>query len=179
MAKQRVLVVAAVAMACSVLVGCSSTKVGISWDNTVDFSRYTTFAFRADRKLDSSYRQVRAEDVITADLEAKGFRPDATDPDLLVGLSPEVGPDVEGVPVDSGQLQWATWGPTDSLTISAGRGEPRVAGLVMSFRDGRSDRLIWRGAVEGLISVGEPKDIERKLVRALKGLLVKFPPGAK
>jgi ABC-type Fe3+-hydroxamate transport system substrate-binding protein len=168
----------AVALAAA-LSGCAtSTKmeIGSSWNEAVDFSAYKTFAFREDRQLDDFFRQRLAEKYITEDLARKGITLDKANPSMLIGLSPEVGLTVDRDVVPVGAVVWTTWGAYDGLMLSAGRSDFKEAGVVLGIRDAKTRELLFRASASGMIPVGEPDKLQKKLFNALAEMLSKFPP---
>jgi hypothetical protein len=161
------------------LLGCSSAQVASTYDSSVDFSKYHSFAFRADRKLDMPNRQLMAEQVITADLTKKGFHRDDTAPDMLIGLTPEMGVTEDTGYVPSGMIMWNTAGPYDGLSLSVGSADVKDAGFVVSFRDASNKRLLWRGIARDQVVIGDPKKLEKKGRSLLGALLDQFPPKKK
>jgi hypothetical protein len=164
------------------LTGCAtstSTKIGASWDHTVDFTAYRTFAFREDRQLDDFFRQRLAENYITENLAKKGMTLDKANPSLLIGMSPEVGLTVDRDVVPMGAVVWTTWGAYDGLMLSAGRSDFKEAGLVLGFRDAKTMALLYRASAYGMVPVGEPDKLQKKLFDALQQMLSGFPPKSK
>ena len=159
--------------------GCATstkTKIGSSWNEAVDFSAYKTFAFREDRQLDDFFRQRLAEKYITEDLAKKGITLDKVNPSMLIGLSPEVGLTVDRDVVPVGAVVWTNWGAYDGLMLSAGRSDFKEAGVVLGFRDAKTMELLYRASAYGMVPVGEPDKLQKKLFDALQQMLYKFPP---
>jgi hypothetical protein len=163
----------------ALLAGCATstkTRIGSSWDTSVDFSSYKTFAFREDRQLDDFFRQRLAEKFIAEDLAKKGMTLDKENPSLLIGLSPEAGPTVDRDVVPVGAVVWTTWGAYDGLMLSAGRSDFKEAGVVIGMRDAKTKALLWRASAYGMVPVGEPDKLQKKLFNALAEMLSTFPP---
>ena len=160
--------------------GCAtSMKVGASWDDTVDFTAYRTFAFREDRQLEDFFRQRLAENYITERLAKKGMTLDKANPSLLIGLSPEVGLTVDYDVVPVGAVVWTTWGPYDGLMLSSGRSDVKEAGLVLGFRDAKTRQLLWRSSAYGMVPVGDPAKLQDQLFDVLQQMLATYPPKPK
>lgn len=160
---------------CLLALACASVQVGVTYDTTVDFSKYRTFAFRADRTLDDEFRQRLAERVITRQLTAKGLRLDREAPDLLIGMTPDFdnasGPNT----VAAGTVVWRTWGPYDGIALSTGSADLRDATMVLNISEA-GGKPVWRGAAQARIQAGNPAQTEKKLENALDMLLSRFPP---
>ena len=168
--------VALVALACAALTGCSSLKVNATWDSTVDFSKYHTFAFRADRQLDDPSNEANAERTIAAALTAKGFRLDPQNPDFLIGLYPFLSADIKGDTAPAGTIQWDAWGPPIGADISTGGHDTTPGSVTMTFRDTRTGQPIWRGMGTGNANLDDRKRTTQKVMDALRSMLEKFPP---
>jgi hypothetical protein len=166
----------AVALApCLLASACASVQVGVTYDTTVDFSKYRTFAFRADRTLDDEFRQRLAERVITRHLTAKGLRLNPEAPDLLIGMRPDFDNASGPHAAAAGRVVWRTWGPYDGLALSTGSAEFRDATLALNISES-GGRPVWRGAAQARIEAGNPAQTEAKLEEALDRLLSRFPP---
>ena len=157
----------------------SSVKVSATFDSGVDFSKYHTFGFNPNRQLDDTARQMLAERTINDILSPKGFRFDPAKPDLLIGLTPFLDPEIKGDSVPAGMVAWSTWGPTVGANISSGGHTSQAAQLTISFKDAATGHLVWRGLAEGRASMDDPKVTENRIVEGLQRLLERFPPEKK
>jgi hypothetical protein len=158
---------------------CASVKVGATYDRTVDFSKFTTFAFRADRQIDDPVRQRQAEAIITETLAAKGLRLDAEKPDLLIGLSPFGEAESTGGYLPTGSVVWSTWGTEDVYRISIAGQESKAVEVGMSVRDAVTKRKVWDGVARGRLVYGDPEGNNKKFIAGLRKLLAGFPPKQK
>lgn len=161
------------------LFACSTLTVANTYDPTVEFSQYHTFAFRTDRQLDDPFRQKMAERLITQDFTQKGFSRNDTAPDILVGLVADVGLELAEGTIPAGAVVWSTWGPYDGLSLAVGDRDIMEAGFVVTLRDARDRRLLWRGIAQGTAVIGEPEVNEKRGRAALEKLLATFPPKRK
>ena len=163
-----------VTLACS-----SSVEIGGTYDKSADFSRYHTFGFREDRQLGEEYRQRQAERTIADVLSSKGFRYDPAKPDLLIGLTPFVDPEMSADKAPAGTLAWDPWGAVVGASISTGGNVSVVAELTLTFQDAQSRNIVWRGMAKGRVQVDNPKETSERVIRAIKVLLEGFPPKTK
>jgi hypothetical protein len=162
------------ALACA-----SSMKVSATFDSGVDFSKYRTFGFNPTRQLDDTARQKLAERTINDILGPKGFRFDPAKPDLVIGLTPFLDPEIKGDSVPAGMVAWSTWGPTVGANISSGGHTSQAAQFTISFKDAATGHLVWRGLAEGRASLDDPSVTEKRIVEGLQRLLEQFPPEKK
>lgn len=176
MSLNRSLPIISIALLAGCLLGCSSAQVAATYDKSVDFSKYSTFAFHPDFKLDDPFRQRMAEKLIADDLTRKGFRRDDAAPDMHVGLINDVSVDIDRNTIPSGSLVWTTWGPYDGLNLAAGGRELREGGFIIGIRDARDKRLLWRGIAQDRVVVGNPAENEKRGRVLLEQLLAGFPP---
>ena len=173
----RSLPLVTVALLAGGLLGCSSSaQVAATFDATVDFSNYHTFAFHPDYKLDDPFRQRMAEKLIADDLTQKGFRRDDAAPDMHIGLINDISMDIDRTTAPSGSVVWTTWGPYDGLNLAAGGRELREGGFIIGIRDARDKRLLWRGIAQDRVVVGNPAENEKRGRVLLEQLLAGFPP---
>jgi len=171
------LAAAALLLACTGLSGCAtSVKYASAHDSSVDFTKYTSYAFRADRKIDDPDRQRLAESVINQEMGAKGFHLDGAAPDLTIGLAPFASAETTGGMLSAGMVTWSYQGAYDSLSVSTGSLGYKDAELTVSFTDARTGKLVWNGIVKGKLSYDDREGNYRRTVDALRKLLASFPP---
>ena len=174
------LVGTAVLIACMGLSGCASaTKFASAYDRTVDFTKYSTYAFRADRKIDDPDRQRLAETIINQELGAKGFHVDAASPDVTIGLAPFASADSQGGMLAAGTVTWSYQGPYDGLAVSSGGLGYKDAELSITFTDTRTGSEVWRGIIKGKLSYDDREGNYTRTVDTMRKLLHGFPPPKK
>jgi hypothetical protein len=166
-------------VACTGLWGCATAKFASAYDKSVDFSKYHSYAFRADRTTDDPDRQRLAENIINQELGAKGFRLDAAAPDLLIGLAPFSAQDTEGGMLAAGTVTWSYQGPYDGIAISSGGLGYKEVELSVGFTDSRTGKLVWHGVIKGKLSYDDREGSYQKAVDTLRRLLKGFPPKSK
>ncbi|NPA43266.1 MAG: DUF4136 domain-containing protein [Chlorobi bacterium] len=142
------------------LASCSSVKV--TYDRSVDFSRYRTFAYIKDPEVKKSglpekYLRiiVRASDRF---IKSLGLRPDPRSPDLLVKIVPRFHKRVDVYP-----------GPP-----YAGPARPAYEGTVaLVFIDARTGKKVWEGRFPLLFQ--SRASLEAQLEKRLRELARKYP----
>ena len=149
----------------------AAQKVTTEFDQTVDFSRYKTFAIRGGQfnsespALDSSLAQKKVEADIEKDLEAKGLQKVTGRADLNVRYHFGQGKKVERETYPAG---WRGLG-TRVVRVPYAEGT-----LVIDFHDPTTKSLVWRG-----IATEEKSDASKiagKLDDMVKKAIDKYPP---
>ncbi len=118
-----------------------------------------------DRRVTSS---------IEAELEPKGLRRVAEDPDLLVSYavaidSPITGSDFNEAYADDFPIEFPEPGPGQGLRYHQGT-------LIVDFVDRRSQKLLWRGAIMAGVDMDVSESVkERRTRQAVQILLAHFP----
>ena len=149
--------------------GAFAQKVTMEFDQAVDFSKFRTFAIRAEQ-LNSRNPSLNNELVkkrITADivknLEAKGLEQTDVHPDLNIRYHLGSGSkrEIETYP--------AGWYGTRAIAVRYAEGT-----LIIDLRDPTTRSLVWRA-----IAVQEDRDplkIQKKLDDMVKKSFDKYPP---
>ncbi len=174
--------------------GLHAQKVIRDYDQSVDFSSLKKFGWvkkeslpivRADPKdqdpaQDAALNQLIL-DSLKSRLEARGFVLDQESPDFLVGYigvakyslgSTEFGLDTQGGP-DPSYTSYGHWRPFYATVSDANL--KREGTLMIDMVDPRTNKLMWRGTARD--TVDNPKKAPKKVERAIRKLLSKFPPG--
>jgi hypothetical protein len=143
------------------------------FDPEADLSTYQTLAWKESKesrvlaeKNSLSDRRIRA--AVENELETKGYRIDEGETvDAYVIYHVAVRDQLR---VDE---TWAgrRWGRQVNLSTF------KEGTLVLDVVDAETGDLVWRGWVSD--AVGDPKKVEKRLAKATKKLLKKFPPEAR
>jgi hypothetical protein len=165
-------------------VGCSSISVRHDFDTQADFTGYQTYAWlqqpttavgdakaaqRTNTLLDKRIRRA-----VDAQLAAKGMKPSAEDPDLLViyhmGLDRKV--DVQDWGYSYPRYPYGGWygGQVDVYEYDEGT-------LIVDLIDAESDQLVWRGTATKVIDeTASPEKREANLNEVVTRLFADYPP---
>jgi len=164
-----------------VLTSCASVRVASDYDETVDFSRYKTFAFykpgidKADINDLEKKRILRA---IEAGLIAKGFSKSKT-PNLLVSIFTKTR---ENVNIYQNNMAWGygwgwnpwywgggAFGPNNMVTRHT------EGTLYIDLIDAEQKELVWQGIGTAALTknVAHKQEQINKIVNAI---LLKYPP---
>jgi Domain of unknown function (DUF4136) len=115
----------------------SAQKVGADYDREVDFSKFTTYAWRTGMGAPSPVTHKRIVAAIEEQLASKGWKQSESSPGAIVvyyaGLEEERRLNAWG----SGP-RWSGFGSVSAETILTGQ-------LVVDIYDAMSGELVWRG----------------------------------
>ncbi len=178
---RKLLVVASLLLA-----GCSSLNPIIDYDASVDFSRFRTFSWIAERTVIVASGRPPANPMIErhlkeatrATLEDKGFAfvEPSDRPDFVVAFT--IG-SREGVRVTSypshsmarGRAWSPHWGGAHVLTHRYTEGQLAIDILEVALA-----RPIWHGTAERAITTGDRENMSETVSEFVKAILAKFPP---
>lgn len=163
-----------------ILFSCGSVNVIADYDDTVDFSKYKTYAFykpEIDKAKISDLDKKRILRAIEIELEAKGFVK-ATDPDMLVGIFTKSKEKVNvnqnnnfGWGVGFGWNPWI-WGGNNVNVNQYTEGT-----LFIDFIDKEKKELVWQGIGTGALQLESREKKEERIKEFVKEIISRFPPG--
>ncbi len=163
------------------MIACSTVKVSFDYDQTVDFSKFKTYAFTAD-SLNKAIGQLNRDRVIQAfetEAAAKGLTKSAT-PDLLVNIH------IKGNQVETATANTMGAGPwgyrygggfaTTQITYDS-----YVEGtMFISFLDSKTGNLVWQGIGKKAIEDNASAEQREKNINyAVQQIMMNYPPKAK
>jgi hypothetical protein len=146
----------------------TARKIQNDFDTGVDFSNYTTYAWRQGSRAPSFHEQVvRAVD---AELSAKYLRRIQANPDLYVvyhGSAQEMSFNMNEHGYSYGpQWQWGGGIKSDTAVQTYPKGT-----LVVDIWEAKTQRLIWRGVATNVVDKGAAKVTEE-----IQKMFLKYPP---
>ncbi len=150
-------------------------RVDVDFDETIDFARYKTYAWRAGTPTKDSLMQKRIENAVEGQLEAKGFIKKEGAPDLYV-ITYASGKTEQVVNVNNvgyagyGWGGWNRWGPTTVNVYDIKTGT-----LMVDLVDAGSNELVWRGVATKTLSEN-PQKIAKLINKVVAKMFKKFPP---
>jgi hypothetical protein len=163
------------------LAACSTVKVSFDYDQTVDFSKYKTYAFTAD-SLTKSIGELNRGRVLQAfesEAALKGLTKSAT-PDLLVNIHIKGNEVVTATANTMGAGPWgyrygggfaSTQITYDSYTEGT---------MFISFLDSKSGNLVWQGiGTKALVEKASAEEREKNINYAVHQIMMNYPPKAK
>ena len=173
--RDRIRIAATVALLAG-LVACATTlQVNVGYDQNLDFSKYHTWAWKADGSIQDPIWAKRCQDVLSDVLATKGLTQvdQSQSPDLWAVVHARLSAKTEVVPFspDWGYA-WGGFAPVDSLEVSI-----PVGTLVVDLVDVRLKRVAWQGKGKDVIQDGQSNEQrEQNLTAALKQLFAGYPP---
>ena len=154
------------------MTSCSSIRVIADHDSSVDFSKYTTFAYlkpQIDKVVISDLDKRRILRALDNTLAMKGLKKSKT-PNLLVTFTTTA---KERVYVNN--MGWSPWfwGANQSSVSTQTEGT-----LFINFIDADSKQLIWQGKGRGAISEFT-RNRDERINLFVQEILENYPPGRK
>jgi len=161
---------------------CASVDVRTDYDNSVDFSRYTTYFWKKLPATANSLMDGRIVAAVDGQLAAKGWRK-APEQQAQTALAADV-TTREGQRVDTFHNNvgpgwhggWQGWGMGGSMMTTSRVVTYHVGTLVIDLYDVKSKNAIWRGTASKTLST-DPATMRRSLDEGVRGMFAKFPPG--
>jgi hypothetical protein len=161
------------------ILSCSSMRVMVNYDETVDFGQYRTFAFERARNQARGQGRTVQNPLFTQDvmrqirpiLENKGYREagQRQNADLLVVFYAAVQNRRDFVPPTYRVGRWGrVWRTSPGRTVRWKEGT-----LVIDMVDRDKKALVWQGVGKGMLDRSNPG---RNLVESAAKILEKFPP---
>jgi hypothetical protein len=154
-------------------------KVTVDWDDTVDFSGYTTYVWMKDTPAPGSLEsQIRdAIDSVLADRGMQSFD-GAADFYLVTHSSVD---DAKSVDADShdygGYYGWQGWEGWGGASTDVNVHQVQVGTVLLDILDGRSKKLVWRAVASGTVKQTHvPEKRNKRIQKVAAKMLKKFPP---
>lgn len=155
---------------------CSSVQVFSDHDNSIDFSKYNTFAYfkpEIDQVKISDLDKRRILKAIDAEMSAKGLSKSET-PDLLIGFTTQA---KEQIYINN-QNNWGWglgfnpwfWGPSFNTVSTRTEGT-----LFVNIIDATTKQLVWQGKGRGGIQENY-KNRDERIALFVKNIVSNYPP---
>jgi hypothetical protein len=145
-----------------------AAQVSVDFDETVDFTRFETYAMREGTPARRPEVQTRIEGFIARELDRRGLRRAGESPDLIVRTYALV--DKLTLEQLSDETTWQFYTglkDMDAYSVKAGT-------LVVDVMDAGDDEVLWRGLIAAPVS-GSVASVERKLDKAVRKMFKRFP----
>jgi hypothetical protein len=175
-----------------VLAGCASRgpSVHVRADPAAALASYQTYGFVAEpgtnRAGYSTFVTGYFKQAVRREMDARGYRYDEANPDLLVNFSANARevtevrstPNFGGPPFGyygyrGGLYRWGPWYGQDVDTIRY-----RVGTANVDVVDARRKEMIWEGVAEGTLSSKAMRDPKQAIDAAVRAMFEKFPAKA-
>lgn len=161
------------------LSGCSSVEVRTDHDSAVDFSRYSTYAWKQLPATSYSLMDNRIVALVDGQLTAKGWRrvPEEQAQTVLAArVTTREGQRVDTVHNNWGGPGMQGWGWGGPMMSTARVVSYTVGTLVLDLYDTRTHRAIWRGTASDVLWEN-PKRLKKSVNQGIQEMFDKFPPG--
>jgi len=155
-------------------VSCSSIRVFADHDSSIDFSKYTTFAFfkpEIDQVKISDLDKRRILKAIDAEMSIKGLSKSET-PDLLIGFTTKA---KEQIYINN-QNNWGWgfnpwfWGSNFNSVSTRTEGT-----LFVNIIDAATKQLVWQGKGKGGLQENY-KDRDKRIALFVQSIISNYPP---
>lgn len=159
------------ALALLFLLAQPASAVEVRFDEAVDFSQYSTYAWAKGTPAARAEVQRWIEDAIDRELQSKGLRPaPAETADLLVVTVTFAETDTaeRGNQVYSDRWDIALY-TNDVVADTTGH-------LMIDLVDRETDQPVWRGVAEAKVDDRELAKVRKKIERLTRKLFRDFPP---
>ncbi len=159
------------------LAGCSSMSVNYDYNHETDFRQYQTYDWieRPAQLVSGHLAQnplsyQRAVNAAELTLEAKGFRKDTRNPEMLIAVHGNV---EDRVDVRNWNYHYGYWGPWYGGGVEVNQWTEGT--LILDIVSAESHELIWRGWASAAMDPGQSGQGE-KITQAVGRILENFPP---
>ena len=173
--RDRIRIAAVVALLAGLAACASTLKVNVGYDQNLDFSKYHTWAWKADGSIRDPIWAKRCQDVLSDVLAARGLtQVDPTQsPDLWAVVHARLSEESQMVPYSPGWgYAWGGFAPVYSLETSI-----PVGTIVVDLVDVGLKRVAWQGKGKDEIQAGQSNEQrEQNLKAALTQLFAGYPP---
>ncbi|MEN8202844.1 MAG: DUF4136 domain-containing protein [Bacteroidota bacterium] len=167
------------------LAGCSTVKVTVDMDKTVDFSQYETYSFLGWQKnsdqIMNEFDKKRMHDAFMAEFKKRGLEYVASGGDMSVTLYLVVSKETSVTAYTNyygmggyGRYNRYGYGWGGSSTTSYSENDYLKGTLVMDVFDEKSGDQIWQGIATGTVS-DQPEKREKSIPKNVGTLMSKFP----
>lgn len=159
-----------VAVLLTLLSACSAITVTQDYDPAHDFSTMNTYGWLPDLRTKTSLGELelgRVQSAVDSGLQARGFRKAEGNPDFLVSADAITQRETQVVTRRSGYGYWEGY---ETYNYNVGT-------LILDFVDPDTQRLVWRGEAQAVLSEDPtPEERSRRVTEAVTKMLEKFPP---
>lgn len=165
--------------------GCSSVTIKHDYDKDANFAAYKTYAWLAvptdaagsvQAALErNSLLDKRIKESVNANLSAKGYTADASNPDfvLLYHTGAEDKINVTDWGYGYGRYGYGGWYGGGGVDVT----QYREGTLILDVIDANAKQLVWRGFATAALNPDAPMEKrEQRLNDVIAQILTKFPP---
>jgi hypothetical protein len=164
------------------LTACSQAlQVNYDHDHTVNLKQFKTFKVEAERKIDedpllgSELNRRRLGDAVVEAMQAKGYKLDVNNPDIIVRFMTDV---KERQQVRSNNMyspyMWWYGGGNNISTYNY-----QESRFILNIYQNNRDRMVWQGWASGRVKAPTKRDDRDTMVKnTMTDILRTFPPAS-
>lgn len=162
------------------LSACATVDVRTDYDDSIDFSRFSTYAWKQLPATPNPLMNDRIVASVDTQLSAKGWRrvPESeAQTALAANVTTQEGQRVDTIHNDWGP-GWRGRGWGGPVMTTARVVSYRVGTLIVDLYDTETKQAIWRGTASDTLS-NDPATQRRSLDEGVRRMFANFPPGRK
>jgi hypothetical protein len=164
-----------VALVSALSVACSTMTVGVDYDHTINWSKYTTFQVGTGTPAPTTFTQKRIDNAITSTLQSKGWQAVTSNPSIMVYPHIVLSEQTQLNTMNMGGYGYRGWGGMGGMSTTTVQKIP-MGTLVVDLVDPATKEMVWRGTATDQVS-GTGED-QGKVDEAMQKLFADFPPGS-
>lgn len=161
-------------------VACSpSFQVQNDYDRSVNLKQFKTFRVETEKDmtqdplLGSELNRRRITDAVAQVMQAKGYRLDESNPELVVRYLTDVKDRQQVRSNNNMSPYWWWYGPQNNNISTYNYQEGR---LIVNIYQNRSDKMIWQGWASGKLKAPSKRDDRDMMIKGVIGdILRSFP----
>jgi hypothetical protein len=162
--------------------GCAAPlAVTSDYDTAADFAALKTFDWMpaTGNAAGDELLIKKIRNTVDAQLQAKGRKMAAGNPDFLIGMALS-GKTTYGGSTTVGMSVGIPVGRAGSVSVGGGKSQPREkkeGTLILDFVDAKTKSLVWRAtAVVAVSPSASPEEKQRQINEVIAAMLAQFPP---
>lgn len=168
------------------LAACATgPRVATDADPTADFSSYRTYAFYQPIAMEqsgyTSYLSDRIKQSVRREMDARGYRFDAEDPDLRVNFQGYIREEQDVYSVPRSDVQYFySYRARSYFAVPVWYDETRVSRytvgtLTVDLVDAKRNHLVWTGDAIGRVTQREPAERAAAADQAVAAIFARYP----
>jgi hypothetical protein len=153
----------------------ATARVDVDFDETVNFSKYKTYAWRAGTPSKDPLMEKRIQNAVETQLNTKGLvkRENGADLYVITHASSKTEKQVNVNNLGYADPRWGGWDRWGPTTVNVY--EIETGTLIVDLLDASKNELVWRGVATKTLSEN-PQKIAKLINKVVKKMFKKFPP---
>lgn len=156
----------------------SKLYVDAVYDENADFSKYNTFSWALDQEAvkgdfplyDNELNRQKFQKAIDEGMKAIGFIESAQTPDILVDFHISI--DEKVAYIDHARYDFEYW---EEYNPDIRPHLYKEGALTIHLVDAKTKQLVWEGIGDKTLREVVPKDIDKRMAKAVEAILSKYP----